>query len=306
MKLDFAFFKRVIPLFIVIFCTSCATIFNSKRTTANIHTYPDHAEIILNKKDTFCCNVELVFMLRSGYPLEIKVKKDSLEKTVFVKPILSSTFIFPNLFSLGFYGIGYPLDLIGRKRFTYPNDIYINMNEKGDKYRTATDNQLLNVVLHIPLVNNYAFSNSNYFGGFGFAGSAELFVDEKNYLSFGFGSYPSVLFDLFNYDYKNYGYLTLSANHRFGRLHLGGGISRQKYSANNFYNNEGYKNGYGLKLEAQYQISERWYLSYFYLPLLIHGADNSKGSFSFSSFELNYKIAALKKQWNFSVAASRH
>ena len=186
--------KYTFPIIIFLFCSSCAAIFNTKKTTTTIHTYPDHAQLILNKKDTFCCNVELVSVLRSGHPLEIKATKDTLQKTVFVKPLLSTIYVAPNVFFGWVYGGGYLLDLLSRKRFTYPSDIYINMTEKGDKYKTGADNQLVNICIQLPLINafNYTVGTKNVssVGTLGFAGSMEYYLNKDYYLMGSMGYYP--------------------------------------------------------------------------------------------------------------------
>lgn len=301
MKLNFNLIKKTIAFLSILFLTSCATIFNSKRTTLNVHTFPEHAQIILNEKDSFCCNVELVSVLRSGYPLEIKVKKDSLEKTVFVKPILSSTYVFPNLVSGWIYGGGYLIDLISRKRFTYPNDVYIDINEKGDKYSTGADNQLVNICIQVPMINIYdhtvGANSINSVGTFGFAGSMEYYLNKNYYLSGNIGYYPKFGGLLYSSPSREYRFMSLSMNKRINRWHIGVGMAWVGFNyQNDYFSENSYPNGtvnthgYALRLSTEYQLSNNWYASTFYQPLLLKDKGNDGNNINFFGLQLNYKI----------------
>ena len=313
--------NRLYILIFPILLSSCATIFNSKFTTVNIHTFPENSTVILNEKDTFCCNVDLFKVKRSGNPIQIQVKKDSLQKTVFVNPILSSTYAFPNLFNFWFYGGGYFIDLASRKRFTYPKDIFINLHNKDKKYSTGADNQLVNLVIHVPVFNTYNFSianqilsnlidpysgiryadtiggQNNIWGTLGFCGSLELYLNKNYYLSGNVGSTPKFGLFLYSSPERSYQYLSLSINRRFERFHIGAGLGWEKFS---YYNDEYsenaapvgnvYTDGYTLRLEAQYQLSDNWYIATNYQPIIIRDKRSDACDFNFWGLELNYKI----------------
>ncbi len=313
--------KKLCPIAMLVLFSSCAAIFNSKSTTVNIHTYPEKATIILNQKDTFCCNVDLFKVNRSGYPLTVQVKKDSLQKTVYVSPILSSTYALPNLLNFWFYGGGYFIDLASRKRFTYPKDVYINLNRKDNKYSTDADNQLLNLVIHVPIINTYNFSiakqiltnltdpysgihysdtiggQSNTWGLLGLSGSMEFYLNKNYYLSGNMGFYPKSTFFVYSAPDRDYRYMSLSINRRFNRYHIGAGLGWERLSyANDPYSENAapignvYTDGYTLRLEAQYQLSDSWYLSTNYQPIIIRDKRSDASGFNFWGLELNYKI----------------
>ncbi len=313
MYLNSSLLKHSLPTLIMLLCSSCAAIFNSKKTTTTIHTYPDHAQIILNQKDTFCCNVELVSVLRSGYPLEIKVKKDSLQKTVFVKPLLSTIYVAPNVFFGWVYGGGYLLDLISRKRFTYPNDIYINVTEKGDKYKTGADNQLVNICLQLPLINVYNHTvgrqSVSSTGTLGFVGSMEYYLDKDYYLSGSMGYYPKFGGFLYSSPNREYRYMSLSANKRMNRWHLGVGLAWVRFNYENDYFGENsepdgyvYTHGYALKLGAEYQLSNEWYLGAAYQPMVYKDKGNDGNNANFFGIQLNYKISLATANRAFSLS----
>ena len=324
--------KKLCPLAIVGLFSSCAAIFNNKSTTVNIHTYPEKATIILNKKDTFCCNVDLFKVKRSGYPLEIRVKKDSIDKTVSVPPILSSTYVFPNLFNSWFFGGGYFIDLASCKRFTYPKDIYINLNKKDKKYSTGADNQLINLVIHVPVINTYNFytakqiltnlvdpysgnhysdtigGQNNTSGFLGLSGSMEYYLNKNYYLSGNFGFHSKSTFFLYSSPERDYRYMSLSINRRFNRFHIGTGVAWEKFSyANDPYSENAdpianvYSDGYALRLEAQYQLSDNWYLATHYQPMIINDQRSDNIKFSFWGLELNYKIPLATLNREFSI-----
>ncbi len=319
------FLKLSLLTCLILFC-SCATIFNSKKTTLNIHTYPENAKVILNEKDTFCCNVDLFSVKRSGNLLEIQVKKDSLQKTVFVRPVLSSTYVFPNLLNGLFYGGGYFIDLASRKRFTYPKDIYINLNKKDNQYSTGADNQQINLVIHVPVINTYNSSmarqvlsyivnpngainysdtvvsgQNNTWGFLGFCGGMEFYLNKNYYLSGTLGSYPKSTIFLYSSSNRAYQYMSLSINRRFERFHIGAGLAWEKFSYSNDPDSENSDpignvdtHGYALRLEAQYQLSDDWYLSTTYQPIIIKDKGGDGSSFSFWGLELNYKLPLAK------------
>ena len=299
----FALFKKTIPICIILFCSSCAAIFNSKRTTTNIHTYPDHAQIILNGKDSFCCNVELVSVFRSGHPLEITVKKDSLLKTVSVSPLLSSTYVYPNLLTGWIYGGGYLIDLASKKRFTYPSDIYIDLTKKGDKYYTGNDNQLINICIQTPLINSYSYTigKQNVLDGgtLGFAGSLEYYINKDYFISANGGYYPK--FGWFNSPERVYRFMSLSANRKYNRWNAGIGLAWVSFKYSNDDNADNsdavgnvYTHGYAVKLGAEYQLSNEWYLGATYQPLIAKDQGNDGNNINYFGIQLNYKYTLSK------------
>ncbi len=330
--------RNFIALALILSFSSCALIFNGTTTTTNIHTTPEHAQIILNKKDTLNCNNCLAVVKRSGNPLIIKVKKDSLEKTVFVKPILSSTYLLPNILNVWFYGGGYLVDLASPKRFNYPKDIFIDMNKKDNSYSTfnksEAENQLINLVIHVPTLNTYFFSIPNQIipnlpnmyssgthidtiggaqgmaGLLGFSGGIEYYLDKNYYLSGNLGYYPKFGLLLYSGCSRDYRYMSLSINRRINRFHIGAGLAWLKYYYSNDIdaeNSDPYgefsAHGYALRLEAQYQLSDKWYLATYIQPLLAKDkGSSSSNNFTFWGVEFNYKIPVATK--NSTVASS--
>lgn len=104
--------------------SSCATIFNGKRTKVRISADSDSKIVYL--KDTIKIGKKqiTIYPKRSKEVLKIEVLKDSLHQDFFLKKKLSRTFI-SNVFNLPFtYGLSIGLDLTNKKRFTYKRNLH--------------------------------------------------------------------------------------------------------------------------------------------------------------------------------------
>jgi hypothetical protein len=134
-------------------------------------------------------------------------------------------------------------------------------------------------------------------GSLGFSGGMEFYLNKNYYLSGTFGYYPRSAFYLYSFASWDYRYMSLCINKKINKLHLGAGLGWSKY----YYANDpgaensdpyGYFNshGYTLRLEAQYQIGNNWYLATNIQPIIASDKTNGDKNFTFWGVEINYKI----------------
>ncbi len=126
-------------LLCLVFICSCATIFNSKYTTVNIHSNIPCKVII--KEDTSkisdTCHVNLVN--RDSKPLKITLFNDSVSKTILVDSKLSFLFYFDLINPC--YIVAVPTDLITKRCFFYPEyiDLDLTNNDSSCLFKAYTD-----------------------------------------------------------------------------------------------------------------------------------------------------------------------
>lgn len=109
--------------------SSCATIFNSRHTTVRVETNKK-CSIVLNN-DTVVSNKYVFNVQRSRKSIELAIIHDSvrLHKTIKAKNSLA---FWGNLGLGSFYGplIGFVIDWKNPKRYTYPRNIYVNIDNR--------------------------------------------------------------------------------------------------------------------------------------------------------------------------------
>lgn len=112
--------QSIILLFVAIFLSSCASIFNLETTKVKISA--DKKSKIIFNNDTISINKEptTIRPKRSKKPLTLTVVKDTLQKEFSFKRKLSYT----NLLNIYNYGIGFLVDLTNEKRFTYKKNLH--------------------------------------------------------------------------------------------------------------------------------------------------------------------------------------
>lgn len=230
--------KLYITLYLL-FLTSCATLFNRTTTRVDIHTkYP--ATIIINEDTIKTTGNRAAFIVeRSKNSLNVESKTDTLTKTFIVKPMLSSMFF--NNFLIFPYGLaGAALDLISVKKYTYPSHIFINPQDKKNKYKIFGNYSRKGEIylnLSIPEFNflHQYTKFSGYVNNNGFMGlSAGLdyfykplqFVNFTGTLALTLETPLPLPLEYFGpYDYANTKHISISNNHQFYFLSAGYGLS---------------------------------------------------------------------------------
>ncbi len=112
---------KVLIVLLFVSLTSCATIFNSKKTTVNIST--DKASRLIYKADTIAINIEKtkIYPTRSKLPLDFTIITDSLTQNFSFKRKTSILFWLNLNYT---YGLGMLVDFTNPKRFTYNKNLH--------------------------------------------------------------------------------------------------------------------------------------------------------------------------------------
>ena len=143
--------KCIFILLIILSCSSCATLFNSR--TKKLEIVTDGPATVVMNNDTLKNINNLrhrTEVLRQRAPLALSVYNDTLSKIITVHS--NSSFAFYANFGL-FHGLGMLIDRKNPKRFTYPNTVYISMKDKGSAYATIDSGAIRNkfIVKFTPL-----------------------------------------------------------------------------------------------------------------------------------------------------------
>ena len=126
---------HIILAAIVLILSSCATLFNTKKTSLTIITSKPGSLIICNDtlKNNAATNVFTVY--RDKNPIRVTAFTDSISKTINIKSGNSFAYwlnIYPNLHLWsGFY-----IDTKTKKRYTYPKTVYIDLATTDTTYLT--------------------------------------------------------------------------------------------------------------------------------------------------------------------------
>lgn len=125
--------RQIILGLILVTCSSCATLFNSKTTQLNIIT-DTPATIVMNKDTVKSFNNRIhIKVLRQQTPILLKVSNESISKNI----TIHSKNSFAYWSNLGFlYGVGALIEMNKPKRYTYPTTIYLSMKNNSANYYT--------------------------------------------------------------------------------------------------------------------------------------------------------------------------
>ena len=142
--------------------TSCATLVNRPHKYVTIHT--TEPSQIIHEQDTIETIDNKVHLKtkRQNDVLSIAVVTDSLTTPVLIDPQNSLMFL-ANL-SMGIYGVvGILVDRKNPKRYSYPDKIWINSDEKNGYSRFGQANNTGELYLHLslPLINGFYMKPQN-------------------------------------------------------------------------------------------------------------------------------------------------
>ncbi len=131
--------RNFYALLTLILLTSCATLFNGKRTKVKLYT-PEHTTVNYdNETYTPTNGVIKLYPLRANADLKFTVSNDSISSDFSIEQRLSPLF-FLNIIQN--YGIGMLLDLTNDKRFTYIGHLQFEIDTISKTFRFS--NQTLN------------------------------------------------------------------------------------------------------------------------------------------------------------------
>lgn len=295
-------------LLLSIFLCSCATVLNGKYHPITIRTKPDSATVIVNNKDTMCCTPLTISFERSNEDILLDIHKDTTNKHVIVTSELSNWFLWGNLFGPGI--IGYAVDITNNKRFTYPENMYVDLNREGNNFRRwiVNDEVPLNITLSLPYLNHYYLKKENSAGAItGFLGcgaGVEYYLNYRSYLSWQIGissaiplPIPTSIDFSDKYEMVTDVFTNLRYNKRIDRLQYGMGFSYQVLS----YNKHDYSNsqtidietpvrGLGLSLSTQYQLSPFFFVGLLYEPMIYNLTDSKYDYHHHLCLEVSWKV----------------
>lgn len=277
--------RHITNIFLLVLVTtlcSCATLFNSKTTSVTIITSEPSKLIINSDTINYLSTCNSYSFERDKKPIIVTAFTDSVSKTISIKSRNSFAYwlnIYPNLHLwTGFY-----IDTKTKKRYTYPNTVYIDIAAKDSSYLTYKPldkafNNYSNIFKITPLkilgtVNpsielsyerrtscsfstqlmaSYLLPTSVMDIGVEFKPEIKGFrvaVEQKYYFkkSAMFGPYVSIEFNYLNNQYKDFGYFGV-----------------QDIYSDTAYNNTNYPDTFGIKkqtyslnLKLGYQIIDK-------------------------------------------------
>lgn len=127
--------KIVILAITLVLLNSCATILNSKNKDIRVVT--SEATHMVIEEDSLAQNTKFKYISvkRSPEPLSITVYNDSISKTVQVKAKNSLAY-WLNLYPSIHLWTGFIIDTKTQKRYSYPNEVYIDLLANDNTYQT--------------------------------------------------------------------------------------------------------------------------------------------------------------------------
>ncbi len=270
----------IIFLLSILVFTSCATIINEKTTELKILSNSDSVKVYINDDSAKLYPLPVKLdVLRSEENLKITAQKDSVHKQIEVESKHSAIFLWGNLFS-GVGVLGYIVDLTNPKRFTYPEKIIIDFDEKGIlslnpiPWFREPQKHLVNLKFSIPEGNHFYLNKGYGYGtAFGFmlaTAGFEYYFTDKNCLSMNAGlltdfmlPFPAPVDQWGDYN-RSFAY--------YGDIKVGSDYKRLHYDA-------------GLQFTKTFYI-ERKTIELFpeYIDILIHDKTQNNFGFAFSTY----------------------
>ena len=217
---------------------------------------------------------------------------DSIYKKVTINSSFSEYFIFGNLI-LGFpFGHIFDLFSSGNKKYTYDDDIYVDLNNESDNYKLYSPSSMyknkVNLLFTFPEGNHfYQEMQGEYGTQFGFLGlgtGLEYYYSEDQFFSLNFKyimDFPVFIPAPVDYEapypIRSAWALSFTDNYDFNHWILGYGLHYTEYfyayinmdkEFNNYTEFENYYGSIGPALSIKYKIRDRFRLGLNYNPSL--------------------------------------
>jgi hypothetical protein len=268
--------------------SSCATIFNDKHKTITLIT--NKPTLVVYQNDTFSTkkNELNLTLVRAKKNVELSFLSDSIQKTI-ILPYKNSRAFMWNFYPS--YGIGYILDWNNPKRYTYPQNVYVNMEDTMTKIITFQPNhQSLFFRISSPYINNFIshFQDESYDKDGGFWGATfglEYYYKKNAFLTLSYGYIASLSFpilpidiDLFNNKMTSSSFASLTHNHQIKRFSFGYGLSlgNNNFRRSSYFlltqdevKTKKYHLALGLMTTAHYQVGTYFQMGLIYRPTFL-------------------------------------
>ena len=323
--------KYIVFLFIVMTCTSCATILNKKEHS--VYFYSQKNTETIRVKDAVYELPVHVQVQRAKEDLKVVLVTDSIDLNYTIKAELNKRFLYLNLTGVLFAPANYAIDLTNHKRFAYPKRVYLDPlsadgmvnagrglggekrgkrryfryepdTKKGDIFFTGTFLPFNYMSLDLPEVSERKTGGGVGFGEVGFS----YYYSDRNYISVGGGAYSTIFYISLLNKTILYAYTVKVANfHQFNRLNVGYGVffggSRNKvetrainYDEKVDVVEEGRHTTVGLVGSVNFEVIKNFHVGVSYKPSLFRvSAPKKKISDHLLSVELTYKLNLRRK-----------
>ena len=311
---DRTLYKIVFGLTALLF-TSCATTFNTKKTSVRIR--PDKNIKVITVENNIKLDQKDYIVFRSQENLKIKIQADSTTKTINI-PARKSLVYWENILN---FGIGFLIDNKTQKRFSYPKQIFLEKEDsliKVVSYPT-TKKRTIELCLLLPYANAFLIrTNNGFYPAKGFLGigiGANYYYKDNNYISFNTSAcmdnpvpFPIGVDYFGEYQQGDITFINLRHHNKFGRYDLGYGFS---YSTSNWDalkfvdSTETYLSSQNINLGLSFSL--KCHLLKFISAGVIYQPSfvclNRKPTFEyqdFITFEIaaNLKVRRPKRQWH--------
>lgn len=241
--------KPSLQLLILIFCSSCATLFNTKTHELKLASKTENAQVQI--KDSIYNLPTKIKVERSKEPLNLKFISDTHKVDYQIGPKLTKNFVYGNLLFLYFSPIGYSVDYTNHKRFHYGKSVLIDNDtinityelkrKKRAKVFKETNKGNLFVNASIPYFNNFHMRPENVIpesnsGFFGISLGADYYYKKKNFINLTYSQnlifetpFPAPISYDSDHEHNQTSAFLLSNNHVFNRFSVGYGLSYINY-----------------------------------------------------------------------------
>ncbi len=280
---------KFITLFCVILlmCSSCATMLNSRFTDVDVIT--NEPSLVIMDQDTFLTfkNKTQLYLERKNEPALITVQTDSIRKEILLYPKNSGTYYLNFIYN---FGLGTIKDNKSPKRWDYDRKVHVDMSNDRPEYfpffyqRNKGD---IYIQAFIPYFNSFYFQPEGQSvqasaGFLGIGAGVEYYYRADRYFALNwqamidFPVFFPVPLDRFEaYEELSSSYWGLTHNHRIKRLSIGYGLS---YAKNVYFFNPGtdipnsgpnirrISFSPGFVFPVQYQLGRLFHMGIVYRP----------------------------------------
>ncbi len=305
--------KPVFLILCIVVLSACSQLNKSHR---KIYLHTEEGVLVSHETDSLLCTEEALplSLKRQKEDHIIVLRKDSVEKTIALSHNISGAYWF-NFMS---YGIGYIIDLLNHRRFTYPKHIYTSVYDTAVSYRNyqpVMPAQTLLFQISLPSVN-YLFQQpdgyTNPKQGVGSAGiglGLDYYYKDDHFIHSYFLMGTDVFFippvpQTFLWAQQhNMSFMSICLSHgqRAGRFSMSQGLSfsRNYFWPDQFWGDDfnfnqtarSVTNVYGFYFDLYLQLNHNFYLGVIYKPSVWRVSGERPQAYEHSvSLDLSWKL----------------
>jgi hypothetical protein len=228
------YLHRLLPAFAAgLLFQGCATIVSPSQTKVNVYADRDSSYVQIKGDSSIYLLPAVIITGPEREDLHLTLTRGRLSRDLIIRRKLSTAFWLGNMFSFGM--AGYAIDLINKKLYDYPADIYVETSRSPGKYKRFAPpvRDLVDMSFSVSEANHILLNTPGPKGsGFGFLGfcpALSLYTSDMRFFQIGGGivaTHPFP-FPVFLYNkgfYKRY-------YSWYADLHTGIDLKRFKISA---------------------------------------------------------------------------